>query len=316
MGGATPYVTSSHLRAAVGGIGVVAATSVAAWALGRPDNALSLTAVRAAADCAAAVTLGLAVVPLLDTGRHRDELSRAAAAPLAVSAAVWLLTELVRLVVVSAQTAALPVGAVGVQTYVEFVTHTAAGRAGAVSAVAAAAVCAVAVSAPRSGSVSLATTGIAAAGLAARTLAGHLTESPLGGVAVAVHAVAAGLWCGALVGLLVTVAHRGQWARVLPRFSALALGCVGVLVLAGVAGTLAVVGSPADLVATGYGRILTAKLLVTAALTALAWRNRSRWLPAARTHRASAGLSRTRSLLELGGMTVALTLAAALAVTG
>lgn len=32
MGGATPYVTSSHARAAVGGIGVVAATSVAVGA--------------------------------------------------------------------------------------------------------------------------------------------------------------------------------------------------------------------------------------------------------------------------------------------
>ncbi|KUI28781.1 copper resistance protein CopD [Mycobacterium sp. IS-1742] len=303
-------------RAAAGGIGVAAVASVAAWALGQPQNSLSLTAARAAADCAATVTLGLAVVPLLDTGRYRDELSRSAAVSLAVSAAVWLFTELVRLVVVSAQAAALSAGTVGVRTYVEFVTGTAAGRSGAVSAVAAAAVCAVAVAAPRTGSVAVAATGIAAAGLAARTLAGHLAESPLGGLAVAVHAVAAGLWCGALVGLLVTVAHRGQWARVLPRFSALALVCVGALVLAGVAGALAVVGSPADLVATGYGRILTAKVLVTVALTVLAWRNRSRWLPAARAHRASAGLSRTRSLLELGGMTVALTLAAGLAVTG
>ncbi|KUI32039.1 copper resistance protein CopD [Mycobacterium sp. IS-1496] len=305
-----------HWRTVVGGVGVVAVASVAAWALGRPQNSLSLTAARAAADCAATVTLGLAVVPLLDTGRYRDELSRWAAVPLAASAAVWLFTELVRLVVASAQAAALPAGTVGVQTYLEFVTHTAAGRSGFISAVAAAAVCAVAVAAPRTGAVAVAATGIAAAGLAARTLAGHLAENPLGGLAVAVHTVAAGLWCGALVGLLVTVAHRGQWARVLPRFSALALVCVGALVLAGVAGALAVVGSPADLVATGYGRILTAKLLVTVGLTALAWRNRSRWLPAARAHRASAGLSRTRSLLELGGMTVALTLAAALAVTG
>ncbi|WP_372443039.1 CopD family protein [Mycolicibacterium baixiangningiae] len=316
MGGATPDVTRPHWRAAVGGIAVIAATSVAAWALGRPQNALSGTAVRAAADCAAIVTLGLAVVPLLDTGRYRGELSRSAAVPLAVSAAVWLLAELVRMVVVSAQTAALAVGTVGVHTYFEFLTHTAAGRAGAVSVVAAAAVCGAAVAAPRTTPVALATTGIAASGLAARTVAGHLTESPLGGLAVAVHAVAAGLWCGALVGLLVTVAHRGRWARVLPRFSALALACVGVLVVAGGVGALVTVDSPAELVTTGYGRLLTAKLLVTAVLTVLAWRNRSRWLPAARGHRASAGLSRTRSLVELAVMTVALTVAAALAVTG
>lgn len=316
MGGATPDVNPPRLRAVAGGVTVVAVTSVAAWALGQPQNSLSLTVVRATADCAATVTLGLAIVPLLDTGRHRDELSRSAAVPLTVSAAVWLLTELVRLVVVSAQTVALPVGTVGVQTYVDIVTHTAAGRSGAVSAVAAAAVCVATVAAPRTTSVTLATAGVAASGLAARTLTGHLAESPVGGVAVAVHALAAGLWCGALLGLLVTVAHRGQWARVLPRFSALALGCVAALVLAGVAGAVAVLATPADLLTTGYGRILTAKLLTTVALTALAWRNRSRWLPAARGHRASAGLSRTRSLVEVGGMAVALTLAAALAVTG
>lgn len=316
MGGATPDVSLPHWRAAVGGVAVIAATSVAAWALGRPQNAVSGTAARATADCAAIVTLGLAVVPLLDTGRYRAELSRSAAVPLTVSAAIWLLAELVRMVVVSAQTAALPAGTVGVHTYLEFLTHTAAGRAGAVSVVAAATVCGVAVAAPRTTAVALATTGIAASGLAARTLVGHLTESPVGGLAVAVHAVAAGLWCGALVGLLVTVAHRGQWARVLPRFSGLALACVGVLILAGAVGALVTVDSPADLVTTGYGRLLTAKLLVTAGLTVLAWRNRSRWLPAARGHRASAGLSRTRSLAELAVMTVALTLAAALAVTG
>ncbi|BBY18933.1 CopD family protein [Mycolicibacterium litorale] len=316
MGGPTPDVNPPPWRAVVGGIGVIAATSVAAWALAQPLNSLSATATRAAADCAAIVTLGLAVVPLLDTGRYRGELSRSAAVPLAVGAAVWLLTELVRLVVVSAQTAALPAGTVGVATYIEFITHTAAGRAGAVSAVAAAVVCGMAVAAPRTTAVTLATAGIAASGLAARTLAGHLAESPLGGVAVAVHALAAGLWCGALVGLLATVAHRGQWARVLPRFSTLALCCVGALVLAGLAGAMVTVGSPGDLITTGYGRLMTAKLLVTAALTALAWRNRSRWLPAARGHRASAGLSRSRSLVELAVMTVALTLAAALAVTG
>jgi putative copper resistance protein D len=48
----------------------------------------------------------------------------------------------------------------------------------------------------------------------------------------------------------------------------------------------------------------------------LAWRNRARWLPAARAHRTTASLSRSRSLTELAFMTVALTLAAALAVTG
>jgi putative copper resistance protein D len=62
--------------------------------------------------------------------------------------------------------------------------------------------------------------------------------------------------------------------------------------------------------------LLSAKIVLTAALTVLAWRNRSWWLPAARSHRATADVSRLRSRIELTGMAVALTLAAALAVTG
>jgi copper resistance protein D len=45
-------------------------------------------------------------------------------------------------------------------------------------------------------------------------------------------------------------------------------------------------------------------------LILLASHNRARWLPAARAHRATAGLSRSRSLTELAIM------AAGLAVTG
>ena len=61
---------------------------------------------------------------------------------------------------------------------------------------------------------------------------------------------------------------------------------------------------------------LLAKVAVTAVLMVLAWRNRSSWVPSARGHRVSAEVSGRRSGLELTLMAVALTLAAALAVTG
>ncbi|MCK0176209.1 CopD family protein [Mycolicibacterium sp. F2034L] len=309
-------MSRSHWRDAGGGLLVVAVTVLAAWALARGQLSPSGTAVRAVADCAAAVTLGLAVVPFLDAGRHRAELVGAASAPLAVGAAVWLLAELVRLIVATAQAASLSVGSVGVSTYAQFVLHTAVGRAGALSALAAAVACAMAVAAPRTPPVAVAVIGVVATGMVAHTLTGHLADSPLGGLSVAAHALAAALWCGTLAALLLTVRHRGQWARVLPGFSGLALSSVAVLVLAGVAAGLAALDAPRDLYATGYGRILVAKLLVTVALTVLAWRNRTRWLPAARAHRATAGLSRTRTRVELAVMAVALTLGAALAVTG
>ena len=172
------------------------------------------------------------------------------------------------------------------------------------------------VATPRSAATNIAVAGVAAAGVAARSLTGHLAENTLAGMAVAVHTLAAALWCGTLAALVLTVEHRGQWARVLPRFSQLALGCVAALLAGGVVGAVVALDSPSDLYATEYGRLLSAKVVVTLVLVLLAYRNRTMWLPAARTHRATAVVSRSRALFELVIMAVALTLAAALAVTG
>ena len=177
-------------------------------------------------------------------------------------------------------------------------------------------VCVTVVATPRSASTNVAVAGFAAAGVAARPLTGHLSESALGGVAVAVHTLAAALWCGALAALVLTVEHRGQWARVLPRFSQLSLVCVAALLVGGVLAAVVTLGAPSQLYATGYGRLLSAKVAVTVVLVLLAYRNRTMWLPAARSHRATAVVSRSRALFELAIMAVALTLAAALAVTG
>jgi putative copper resistance protein D len=164
--------------------------------------------------------------------------------------------------------------------------------------------------------VHLAVAGLAAVGLAARPLTGHFSDSVLGGMAVAVHTLAAALWCGVLAALFLAVEHRGQWARLLPRFSQLSLVCVVALLLGGVVGAALRIGSPVELYATGYGRVLSAKIAATAVLVVLGWRNRTVWLPAARSHRTTAVVSRARSLAELAIMAVALALAAGLAVTG
>ncbi len=305
-----------RLRALTGFALVVAAASVAAWSLAYPQASLTMTLVRAVADCAAVTTLGLAVVPMLDDERYRRELLRRATAPLTAAAAVWLVAELSRLIVAAAQSEAVTVGRLSVRSTVEFASSTAAGRAGVLCAVAAAAVCAVAVGVPRLVPANIVVAGLAAAGIGARSLTGHFFESAMGGVAVAVHTLAAALWCGALAGLVLTVEHRGQWARVLPRFSQLSLWCVLVLLVGGVLGAATRLGSPADVWATGYGRVLAAKVVVIVVLMALGWRNRGIWLPAARTHRTTALISRGRSLTELAVMAVALALAAGLATTG
>ncbi|WP_448458759.1 copper resistance D family protein [Mycobacterium syngnathidarum] len=284
--------------------------------VGGPAPTVTGALIRALADCAAIVTLGLAAVPLLESDRYRAELGRRAAGPLALAAAVWLLAELVRLTVEATQTAGVGFWQIGVRTLSDFCLHTATGRSGLVGIAAALIVGVGAIAVGRGVATTVPIVGLAAVGMAARTLTGHLSESPIGGMAVAVHALAAATWCGVLAALVLTVSHRGQWARVLPRFSQLSLWCVGALLIAGTTGAAIRLNSPAELWGTGYGRILAAKVVVTVILLALAWRNRSQWLPAARAHRTSAALSQHRSLVELGIMAVAVTLAAALAVTG
>jgi putative copper resistance protein D len=314
LGGATAEVTRQ--RAVAGGALVVAVAAVVAWALARQQNSLAVTLVRAVADGSAVVAFGLAAVPMLDLDRYRGELIRRATGPLTIASAIWLVAELLRLGVAAAQAAAVPVSRLGVHTAVDFALHTTPGRSGLFSAVAAALVCVTVVVTTRSSPTNVAVVGLAAAGVAARPLTGHLSESALGGVAVAVHTLAAALWCGALAAVVLTVEHRGQWARVLPRFSQLSLVCVAALLVGGVLAAVATLGSPSQLYATGYGRVLSAKVAVTVVLVLLAYRNRTMWLPAARTHRATAVVSRSRALFELAIMAVALTLAAALAVTG
>lgn len=266
-------------RALACGVLVVAAVSLAAWSFAYPQNSLAGTLTRALTDCAAVITLGLAALPMLDIDRYRGELTRRATAPLAVAAAIWLGAELTRLIVAAAQAASVPVTRVGVHTATDFALATTAGRSGLLSIAAAAVVCHAAVAAPRTPPIAVAAAGVAAAGLAARTVAGHLSENPIGGVAVAVRALAAALLCGALAALLLTVDLRGQWARVLPRFSQMSLLCVAALLAGGVAGAVVTLDSPAQLYATGYGRVLSAKIAVMVALTVLAWRNRAGWLP-------------------------------------
>jgi copper resistance protein D len=314
LGGATAEVTRQ--RAVAGAALVVAVSAVLAWSLARQQNSPALTLVRTVADGSAVIAFGLAAVPMLDIDRYRGELIRRATGPLTIAGAAWLVAELLRIAVAAAQAAADPITRLSLRTTVDFALHTTAGRSGLFSAVAAALVCAALVAAPRSATTNVAVAGIAAAGVAARPLTGHLAESGLGGVAVAVHTLAAALWCGALAALVLTVEHRGQWARVLPRFSQLSLLCVVALLVGGVWGAAVTIGSPSQLYATGYGRLLSAKVVVMVVLVVLAYRNRTMWLPAARSHRATAVVSRSRGLVELAIMAVALTLAAALAVTG
>lgn len=306
----------THRRAAAGIALITVSACVMAWALAYPAAALGPALARAVADGAAVVALGLAAAPALDAGRYRTGFIERAWTPLTVASAVWLIAELVRVLLAGAEAAGTDITGLRISTAVEFTLHTAPGRAGLVAVTAAAAVCVLVAVAARSAAACAVAAGLTAVGIVAHPLTGHLSASPWGGVVIAVHALAAALWCGLLAGLALTVEHRGQWARVLPRFSRLSLLVVAVLLAAGFLGAAAVLNAPAELYTTGYGRVLSAKLVGTAALTALAWRNRSGWLPAARAHRSTAVASSSRAYLELALMAAVLAWAATLAVTG
>jgi copper resistance protein D len=314
LGGSAPIVTSARPAAAV--VCLVAAAVVLAWALAQPALSLSAAAVRAVADGAAVLCVGLAVVPLLDESRHRDELLRRASGPLVAAGAVWLVAELVRLTLAAADLVGVTVDRLSLRTAWEFATITAAGRSGLFSLIAAALICLSVLLLAPTVSVRIAVAGVVGTGIAARAVTGHLADGTLGAAAVVVHALAAAVWCGLLAALVVTVSTRGQWARVLPPFSRLSLICVATLLVGGTASALTRLATPSDLYASGYGRILLAKVAATVVLLALAWRNRTKWVPAASAHRIGADASRAKALTELAVMVVALALAAALTVTG
>lgn len=115
----------------------------------------------------------------------------------------------------------------------------------------------------------------------------------------AIHSVATGVWLGGLAGLiaLVPAARRALapehgvrlGAAVVVRFSALAITCVGLLVVTGVYRALVELSSFSDLVDTGYGRALLVKLAIFVVLLAGGAYNRLLLHP--RLERAALGLA-------------------------
>lgn len=90
---------------------------------------------------------------------------------------------------------------------------------------------------------------------------------PAAVVADVVHLAAAGVWIGGLASLLVLGGSRDR--AITRRFSAIAAGAVAALVVSGSFAVWRQLGQVDRLVATDYGRLVAAKLLLVAALLAL-----------------------------------------------
>lgn len=123
-----------------------------------------------------------------------------------------------------------------------------------------------------------------AAGLVRATgLIGHATETDrpvLSQVADFAHLVGICAWLGGLVLLLVGVVSRrdpDDLARVVPRYSRLAMISMAVIVTGGVILAWQTVGSADRLFSTSYGELLLIKLALIAAILFIASRSRS-WI--------------------------------------
>jgi copper transport protein len=125
--------------------------------------------------------------------------------------------------------------------------------------------------------------GLAAALVVAVAAVGHPVAGPLPVLAVAVaavHVAAMSAWLGGLVALFAGALRgptpAGELAAALPRWSSLAAGCIGALVVTGVLQSVREVGSVSALFATTYGWVLVAKvvlvlLVLVAALVSRDW---------------------------------------------
>jgi len=136
---------------------------------------------------------------------------------------------------------------------------------------------------------------LAAAGLAVTPgLAGHAgARDSLTVIADTGHVLAASMWVGGLATIVTALglagAERGGLARSLwPRFSTAALVSVGVLLVAGVIGSLKNVDGVSELWETTYGRLLLAKIGIALVLIGFGVVNR-RAVRRLRAHTGDAG---------------------------
>jgi putative copper resistance protein D len=157
----------------------------------------------------------------------------------------------------------------------------------------------------RPGSAWLLAALVAGALLASLAWAGHANaeigvEGWIHHACDAAHLLAAGAWLGGLAPLAAVLGRLGggpashearRCARIAARFGNLAAGCVGVLVATGIVNAYFLLPTPLSLVDTAYGKLLLAKILLFAAMLAIAAVNRMRLTPALGAARDDPGLA-------------------------
>ncbi len=272
---------------AVAGAGLLAAAlaaglggAVTPYVLGDPGPLVrwSIPLVRVVHDVAGALTVGLLLVAGFltpeTTRTHRRELATRAAS---ATAAVWALAGLVGLLLGFADVSGLPLtdGAYW-SGLADLALELDTTRAQVLSTALVVLVAVAAALARRTAAIAW-TAALAVGALLPLALAGHAATSRdhMSGVnTLAVHLVAASVWVGGLLALVVLRPALGRHLGVtVARYSVLAGWAFAALLGSGLLAAWLAVAAPADLLSS-YGAVLAVKVLAVTALGILGWRQR------------------------------------------
>ncbi|MFK5584742.1 copper resistance D family protein [Serinicoccus sp. LYQ131] len=212
------------------------------------------------------------------------------------TAAGWLAAELVSLVLTASTVYGVPVARLSTQAVLALATELPVGRATLWVAILLVLVATGSAWLARrsSGGVRAGARVLLVAALAAVTVPGVLAgHSAAAGnhvpavVALTVHVLTASLWVGGLVALLLHGRDRFESVHAVRRFSALALGCLTLLLLSGVVAALLVAGVPSwSWVGEGWAQLLAVKTVLLLVLGLIGWQHRRSTLPALAAGRA------------------------------
>jgi putative copper export protein len=165
---------------------------------------------------------------------------------------------------------------------------------------------------------------VAVAAFLPQVLTGHAATGNrlVGSVTLFLHVGAAALWVGGLAALAWAALHgRVPLANAVPRYSALALWCVGVVAVSGVLNAMVRLGSFDALFDSAYGALVLAKTLALVVLAAFGWLHRQHTVELLRTWRrrrdipAAAPLFIGLAAMELAVMAATVALAVGLSRT-
>lgn len=163
----------------------------------------------------------------------------------------------------------------------------------------------------------------AALAVVAPSIAGHtraFEPVPLLVATDVLHVAAGAAWLGGLVGLALTMPSLARRARdaaeVLARFSGVAAGSLGLLVVCGSLLGWRIIGSWSALLGTTYGRLLVVKIAVVALVAGVALWNRLRLVPRVRDAVGHPEVQRAAALVRRAVRVEAVLVVAVLGVTG